>query len=246
MIDAIDVQRWDDLIVDAPAAGGHRNEVYRGTCNGQLVSIRRTRRSPDSLQWELELIGHLGANGLRVAQVVPTTDGSLSAGGWVVQRWLEGDEPTTPAQWTAVADVLRWVHRVTRGYPQRADCCVVRDLATVRRCADADLDQVPAEVHDTVIAVFESFDDVPTAVIHGDPAPSNIRVDRDGRVGLLDFDESRVDLIWHDLSNLGVQVLADADHARAQRLSHAWEAVNGWVVEPDYARGRYEQLLALL
>lgn len=51
------------------------------------------------------------------------------------------------------------------------------------------------------------------------PGPSNIRIGADGRVGLLDWDEARVDLTWHDLSNLGVQVLDDREHFRSQDLA---------------------------
>ena len=80
-----------------------------------------------------------------------------------------------------------------------------------------------------------------TAVAHGDPAGSNVRVD-DGLVWLLDWDESRVDLVWHDLSNLGVAVLDPIAHARAQRLSDARQAINAWRVEPEYARVRLERL----
>ena len=110
------------------------------------------------------------------------------------------------------------------------------------RSVDADLDALPTAERAVVVGVLAEFADIATAVMHGDPMASNIRIDDDGRVGLLDWDESRVDVVWHDLSNLGIQVLPDADHERAQRLSNAWEAVNGWVVEPAYARRR----LALL
>ena len=57
-----------------------------------------------------------------------------------------------------------------------------------------------------------------------------------------DWDESRVDVVWHDLSNLGVQVLDDARHVAALRLSDAWEAANAWLLEPDYARRRLARL----
>jgi hypothetical protein len=65
-----------------------------------------------------------------------------------------------------------------------------------------------------------------------------------GRVGFLDWDESRVDVALHDLSNLGVQVLSEAKHQRAQFLSDAWETINAWTVEPEYARQRFANLLA--
>ena len=81
-----------------------------------------------------------------------------------------------------------------------------------------------------------------TAVAHGDPAGSDVRID-DGLVWLLDWDESRVDLVWHDPSNLGVAVLDPIAHARAQRRSDAWEAINAWQVEPEHARMRLQPLL---
>jgi Ser/Thr protein kinase RdoA (MazF antagonist) len=84
------------------------------------------------------------------------------------------------------------------------------------------------------------------AVVHGDPGPGNTRVTADGRIGLLDFDESRVDVCSHDLANLGVVVLDRPRHARAQLLSDAWETVNAWRTEPAYARRRLGALLARL
>lgn len=89
---------------------------------------------------------------------------------------------------------------------------------------------------------FAAVAEYPTSVVHGDPMADNLRIDDQGVVGLLDFDESRVDVHLHDLSNLGIQVLDDKTHAVATRLSHAWEAANGWVVEPTYARERLESL----
>jgi hypothetical protein len=47
---------------------------------------------------------------------------------------------------------------------------------------------------------------------------------------------------WLDLSNLGVVVLDDETHRRATALSHAWEAINGWTTEPDYAERRLAAL----
>jgi Ser/Thr protein kinase RdoA (MazF antagonist) len=121
--------------------------------------------------------------------------------------------------------------------------CAVTELFSHRRSVDADLDQVPAETARLLTDVFAEFVNVPVSLIHGDPNALNIRIDDLDQVWLLDWDESRIDVIWHDLSNLGVPVLAPADHQRAQRLSNAWEALNAWTTEPDYARSRLNQLL---
>jgi Ser/Thr protein kinase RdoA (MazF antagonist) len=106
----------------------------------------------------------------------------------------------------------------------------------------ADMSAIPIEVAEVIFGIFNSYRHIPVSLIHGDPNASNIRITNDGRGALLDWDESRVDVVWHDLSNLGIQVLGDADHAGAQRLSNAWEAANAWTAEPGYAQRRYAAL----
>ena len=59
---------------------------------------------------------------------------------------------------------------------------------------------MPVEVVGVVLAEFGSVGDVEVSVVHGDPGRSNIRIRADGRVALLDWDESRVDVVWHDFS----------------------------------------------
>jgi aminoglycoside phosphotransferase (APT) family kinase protein len=110
------------------------------------------------------------------------------------------------------------------------------------RSVDACIADLPDEVGTLVLGVFASLADVPVSLIHGDPGSSNIRITDVGQVVLLDWDESRVDLTWHDLSNLGVTVLDTEAHRRAVQLSHAWEAINAWTAEPDYARSRLANL----
>lgn len=234
---------WNGLELVEHIAEGNRNEVWRGRLGDSDVSVRQSRRDPASLRWELDLLGFVADAGLLVPAVVPTDAGASHADGVVVQRWLHGRPPSSDDDWQAVADELRRLHRVTSGtVDQRPGCCVVTELRTNIRSVDADLDALPPAEREFVISILAEFADIPTAVVHGDPMTSNIRLDDAGRVGLLDWDESRVDLVWHDLSNLGIQVLPAADHERAQRLSNAWEAVNGWLVEPAYARRRLSLL----
>jgi len=238
----IDPTPWSDLRLTEQIVDGNRNEVWRASLGGSPVSVRASRRSQQSLDWELDLLHLLEEAGFRVPTVMPAIDGSRHVSGVVVQRWLDGRAPATPGDWKLVAAELARLHEVTAGHWQRPGCCVVTELARQRRSLDADLDEMPRQVQGTVLAVFSEFTSEPTAVVHGDPAPSNIRISDDGIVGLLDWDESRVDVVWHDLSSLGTRVLNLADHDQAVRLSHAWEATNGWLVEPDYARRRLGKL----
>ena len=217
--------------------------MWRARIDERDLAVRRSRRSPESLAWELDVIELLGDAGFNVAQVVETADGRRHVDGVVVQRWLRGVQPSTDDEWHRVVETLEAIHEVGRGYLQRPGCCTVRELAEKRKCADADLDQVPTDVEAMAVGIFASFAGESTSLIHGDPDESNLRVLEDGSIGLLDLDESRVDLSLLDLTNLGIQVGDDARHARGMQLSHAWEAVNGWVVEPDYAKRRYAQLL---
>ncbi|MEM7094584.1 MAG: phosphotransferase [Actinomycetota bacterium] len=238
----IAIAGWPGIELIERVQEGNRNEVWRGRMGSTSVSVRRSRRSPESLGWELDLIANLAAAGFRVAQVVPSTAGQPHHEGVVVQRWLDGRAPGSDDDWTLVAATLRRVHAFGPNYPQRPGCLSSPELTRTSRSVDAHMDALPDDVAALVLTVFAEMRDVPTTLIHGDPTASNLRIDDDGRVGLLDFDESRVDLSWHDLSNLGVEVLPTADHAQATRLSHAWETANAWVAEPDYARQRLAAL----
>lgn len=234
---------WHGLQLLAPVAEGHRNEVWRARLAGEFVSVRRSARSAPSLDWELDTLEAVAARDIGVPAVIRSDDGRRSVDGVVVQGWIDGRPPADGADWQRVADALAGVHSVV--VDQRPGACAVTDLGRTGCSVDADLSAVPDEVADVVLAVFASVADAPVSLIHGDPGPSNLLLDDAGRVWLLDWDESRVDVTWHDLSNLGIRVLPDDRHRRALALSHAWEAVNAWTVEPDYARRRYDALLRL-
>lgn len=237
-----DPRPWPGLVVGQPVSGGTRAAVWRGELDGTPVAVRRSRRSPPSLTWELELLARLDALGFVVPVAIPAADGRLAVGGVAVQRWLDGRPPSATQDWNAVAATLRQLHATTTSHAQRPGCVVVVDLAAARHSVDADLDALPPDVERDVVAVFDAFRTDPTSVIHGDPGAGNVLMQPDGSVGLIDWDESRVDVSLHDLSNLGVHVLTTAEQRRAERLSNAWEAANGWTIEPAYARRRLNAL----
>lgn len=238
----VDVSPWGGLVLGDEIADGNRNRVWRAAIEDHAVAVRQSRRSAESLSWELDLIDFLDGHDFIVPTVIATNDGRDHVDGLVVQRWIDGREPTTDNDWRDIATELQRLHAVTAGYPQRPGCCSVTELAVRRRSGDADLDQMDVDAAELVVSVFAQFVGSPTAVVHGDVWAPNLRMTLDGQVGLLDWDESRVDLTAHDLSPLGVQILDDTSHTQAQLLSHAWEAANGWTVEPDYARRRLAAL----
>nr|WP_240599049.1 phosphotransferase [Euzebya tangerina] len=220
--------------------------MWRGRIDGNRVAVRHARRSAASLDWELDLQARLDMAVFRPPQIVPTADGARRVGQVVVTEWVEGHQPRTADERGAVAAGLRALHSEWADHPQRPGCVTVRELTWARRSVDADLDRMPPDVASLVEAVFGEADGLPTSVIHGDPSPSNTRLQPDGSVVLLDWDESRVDVPLLDRAGVQDPLLEGEELTRALRVMLAWEVANGWLVEPSYARARLKELRQLL
>lgn len=233
---------WGQLTVVGPLAGGNRNAVLE-VCRGQeRLVARRSLRAPASLDWEINLLGYLGYQGLRVPVIIPAVDGRRHIDGVLVQSWLDGMPPES-GDWPAVAATLRRLHAVTAGWPQRPGFVSTRELLKAERSGDVDLSVMPAEAVAACRAAWQRLAGTPRAVVHGDPGPSNIRISSDG-VGLLDWDEARVDYVDLDLADLPATDLLPARLTAARAAVRAWEAANGWTVEPSYARRQLALLQA--
>jgi Ser/Thr protein kinase RdoA (MazF antagonist) len=234
------LRAWGDVTVVGPLAGGHRNQVREVRRGGERLVARQSGRGPASLDWEADLLGYLARHGFRVASVIPALDGRRQVDGVVVQSWLAGERPG-PADWAAVAATLRRLHEVTAGWPQRPGFAGTRELQHVDRGGDVDLTGMPRAVVVACRRAWARLDGVSEAVVHGDPGPSNIRVTSDG-VGLLDWDEARVDRVDLDLADLPFGALPASRLLAARDAVTAWEVAACWVVEPEYARRHLRRL----
>jgi Ser/Thr protein kinase RdoA (MazF antagonist) len=222
--------------------GGHRNTVWAVRVGSRRCVARDSGagRSGPALDWELDLLQGLAGSGFTVPQPVPTPDGRRRVGGLVVLTWVEGDPPASERDWRLVADALVRLHRLTAGRAQRPGFASTRELLTGTKGGDVDLDLMPAEVVALCRAAWAELAGGPTAVVHGDPGRQNLRL-RGDRVGLLDWDESRVDLPELDLAWLPVDRLG-VRREPARTAAEAWEVANGWTVEPAHARRRLAEL----
>lgn len=222
--------QWGDdaTRIEPLTAGAGANEVWTVRVHGVLAVARLGRRSEADLAWEASLLQHLDRHGLTVPMPIPTTDGRLFADGLVVMIHVDGGPPETEADWRRVADTLRQLHQATRGWPQRPGWRSSTDLLHADTGTRVDLGSMPAEGVARCRAAWARLVGHATCVVHGDPNPGNIRITA-GRVAMIDWDESHVDVPDLDLvlPHNAADLDADALDVAAQ-ASAAWEAAVCW------------------
>ncbi len=232
------LERWgDDVARIKPLTGGVGvNEVWSVRVNKQLAVARLGRRSDVDLAWETALLQFLDREGLTVPVPIPTTDGRHFADGLVVMTYVEGGPPETEADWRRVADMLRQLHRLTQGWPQRPGWRSSTDLLHADTGTKIDLSAMPAEGVVRCRTAWARLTGRRTCVVHGDPNAGNVRVTAD-RVAMIDWDESHVDVpdldlvLPHNAAGLDDNALDIAAQAWA-----AWEAAVCWDDEHSLKR----------
>jgi Ser/Thr protein kinase RdoA (MazF antagonist) len=238
------LEQWgDDVVRMAPLAGGVANQVWSVRVGGQLAVGRLGTRSDADLAWETDLLRHLDRAGLSVPVPIATTDGRLFADGLVVMSYVEGGPPESEADWRRVAEMLRRLHRLTRGWPQRPGWRSSTDLLDAEVGTKVDLGAMPPEGVARCRAAWARLTGRRTCVVHGDPNPGNIRVTAD-RVALIDWDESHVDVGDLDLVlPHNAADLEDDVYDVAAQASAAWEAAVCW--DDEHARERLAAVRAV-
>ncbi|GAB3805997.1 hypothetical protein GCM10027605_33160 [Micromonospora zhanjiangensis] len=236
--------RWgDDAVRLEPLAGGVANDVWSVRVDGRLAVGRLGARSDADLAWEIALLRHLDRAGLTVPVPIPTRDGRLFADGLVVMTYLAGGPPETRADWRRVADALRELHRLTRGWPQRPGWRSSTGLLHAGTGTRIDLGAMPTEGVARCRAAWARLAGRQTCVVHGNPNAGNIRMTA-GRVGLIDWDETHVDVPDLDLVLPdNAAGLADDAYDIATQASAAWEAAVCW--GDEYAVRRLAEVRAV-
>jgi Ser/Thr protein kinase RdoA (MazF antagonist) len=224
------LEQWGDDVarLEPLTAGAGVNEVWTVRVNGQLAVGRLGARSDDDLSWETELLRHLDREGMTVPVPIPATDGRHFADGLIVMTYVEGRPPETEADWRRVAEALRRLHRLTRGWPQRPGWRSSTDLLHAETGTKVDLGAMPHEAVVRCRAAWARLTGREQCVVHGDPNPGNIRITAD-RVALIDWDESHVDVPDLDLAlPHNAAGLADDAYDVAAQARAAWDAAVCW------------------
>ena len=226
---------------------GLRNRVWKVRIDGEPLIARQSARPPEVLDWELDLLEALHDQGFTVPLPIRTASGQRRVGGLVIFSFLEGREPEGRRDAALVGDELRRLHGLLPAWPQRPGFRTASDLLTADVGGDVDMSVLAPEDAALCRSAWRELPERAPTVIHGDPSPTNVRIDGD-IVGLLDWDEARVDSPLLDLGALpdaeSAGLSAD-DFERARRASIAWEVAVCWQIEDGYARRRLRELREL-
>lgn len=235
------LRRWGESVVRVKRlTGGVANDVWSVSINGKLAVARLGRRSDADLDWETQLLKYLAHKGVTVPEPIPTEDGRLFANGLVLMTHLDGGAPTCESDWRRVASVLRELHRLTQGWPQRPEWRSSTDLLHASSGTKIDLNKMPPEGVERCRAAWARMEGRQTSVVHGDLNPGNIRITAD-RVGLIDWDESHIDV--SDLDLVLAHNAAELEEGLfdiASQASSAWQAAVCW--DDDYSKKRLAEV----
>ncbi len=216
-------------------SGGHRNQVWRTRGLPQDVVFKSTTRSEQALDWLSPVQDVARRCGFVVPQMLRSANGRLSEAGWTCETFVVG-EMIPRAGLAEIAASLSDFHTETCGWEQRPDFLSSIALISQDCGGDVDLTQMPTDVVALCRSAWLQLPEAPVCVVHGDLAPGNVLRCRDGRVALLDWDESRVDLPLFDTA-------PHIPRSRVERRAHlAWEVACGWQREPEYAQDLAVQL----
>jgi hypothetical protein len=192
-------------------------------------------RSDADLAWETDLLRHLDREGMTVPVPIATTAGRLFADGLVVMTYMEGRPPETGVDWRRVADLLRQLHRLTQGWPQRAGWRSSIDPLDAEIGTKIDLGAMPSSVGAT--------EEPPNLRRPRRPEPAQHPYTAD-RVAMIDWDESHVDVADLDLVlPYNAAYLGDGAFDIAAQASAAWEAAVCW--DDEYSKGRLAEVRAV-
>lgn len=234
------LDHWGDAVRVDKMVDGVANDVWSVRLGDRLVVGRLGRRSDADLEWEADLLDHLGALGFAVPSRIPTLDGRRAVDGLTLMTWVDGEAPNGASEWRRVADTVRALHEATIGWPQRPGWCSSADLLTRDRGTKVDLTAMPAEGVARCRHAWRRLAGSPVSVVHGDLNPGNIRVTPTA-VGLIDWDEAHVDHTVLDLVLPGnAAELPDDLLDLAGQASSAWEAAVCW--DDEYARRRLAEV----
>jgi len=166
---------------------------------------------------------------LLVPELLQSQDGNLIENGWTCEPFFEGAHPSDDELSRLQPQIVEF-HAATTNIAQRPGFRSSVELLHCVSGGDVNLDAMPKTLVAKCRDAWGAVSDRQTAIVHGDLTPANIIKTKDGGFALVDWDESRRDLVLFDLG----QVSQDDELGRRARL--AWEVACSWALEPEHAQ----------
>jgi Ser/Thr protein kinase RdoA (MazF antagonist) len=214
-----------------PLVGGHRNRAFRTLGLAPDLVFKTTRRARDAIEWLLPVLDFAERSGFAVPRFVKSLGGQYVEDGWTCELFLRG-KAFEAGEMAGVGLQLARFQEATREMQQRPGFCSARALLDMDAGGDIDLRRMPARVVSLCRAAWARLEERPDCVVHGDLNASNLIWAEDGRVGLVDWDECRVDAGVFDMFQVAPEGCGEA----AEGAVLAWEVACSWELEPAYSR----------
>lgn len=217
--------------------GGHRNTAFRTTGLRQNFVFKTTRRSVAAIDWLGEVHDLAQKAGILVPKLLQSTRGNLVENGWTCEPFLAG-RAFIATDMHLLRPHIEKFHQLTKNTVQRPGFLCAKELLIKNKGGDVDFSAMPEDITRICRLAWSGIALEKRAVIHGDLNPANLILGRDRKIGVLDWDECRVDTPDFDIG----QIMPKPD-IRLRLALNAWEVACSWRLEPEYARECAARLL---
>lgn len=221
-------EKWGVTATLIPLVGGHRNAAFRTSGLQQNLVFKSTRRSPAAIAWLLDVQEKARHAAFEVPQRLESLNGQLVEDGWTCEFYVDGTHLEEDALPEILPQILAF-HEATADLEQRPGFQSSKALLDASSGGDVDLGAMPPEIASRCREAWQAVSDRREAVIHGDLNSGNVLRTDDGRIALLDWDESRRDKVLFDRG------LLEVDDPAGTQARLAWEVACSWLIEPEHA-----------
>jgi hypothetical protein len=176
-------------------------------------------------------------SGFIVPKLLKSTQGRYIEEGWTCEPFLDGRMFQT-GELNRIGSRLQLLQVKARNVLQRPGFLAASDLIGCDFGGDIDLRVMREDVVALCRGAWSQIANRSRSLVHGDLNASNLIWTVNGGIGLIDWDEARVDATLFDDFHAGLH-----DRGGVEEMAVlAWEIASSWLLEPEYARRMAEKL----
>jgi thiamine kinase-like enzyme len=225
---------WGEWNVLKPLEGGFRNTAFLVEQQGTKRVAKTTRRFEAAMRWLQPVHAAAQRAGFVTPDLIENVNGTLVSESITLETFIEGQAPNLQ-QLKDMLPQMQTFHNLTRGILQRPGFASSIELLHGTSGGDVDLNAMPNDLVTLCRNQWRDHSGQVQSVVHGDLNANNVLITKDGKYGLVDWDETRVDISDFDTQALLQTSGAKLDSRKTNWLD-AWEVAVCWQIEPEYAR----------